>query len=171
MKKMMQFAACGLLLVAGCAVAAAPPVPANFDPIVFEQRFNKADKGKKGKLTRAEAYAEFPRAPEFFDEIDANKDGFITLAEVRRAIDKRVNAAMEASSPSKRYGSGNAGASAGGAIASGDAGTKQFSSEAEARRYYRSQQYESLAASTASQPKLNEPFTNTPTSPLLQKSF
>jgi hypothetical protein len=171
MKKMMQVAACGLFLVVVSAVAAAPPIPTNFDPIVFEQRFNKADKGNKGKLTRAEAYAEFPRMPEFFDEIDTNKDGFITLAEVRRAIDKRVNAAMDASKASKRYGSGNPGESASGEISPDNAETTQFSSEAAERSYRRNQQYELLARSNALPPNISGPFPNTRTNPIFQRSF
>ena len=49
------------------------------DPAVFEQRFKSADKDKDGKLTRKEAYAAFPRMPEFFNEIDRNRDDSITL--------------------------------------------------------------------------------------------
>ena len=91
-----------LLITTVPAFAAAPLV--NFDPVSFERRFNKADKTKTGRLSRAEATAEFPRMPEFFDEIDANKDGYITLPEVRKAMNKRVDAAMNASDPAKRYG-------------------------------------------------------------------
>ena len=67
-----------LLLVS--AIASAAPPPAEFDQAKFEKRFRAADKNQNGKLSRDEAYAAFPRAPEFFDEIDANRDGSITLA-------------------------------------------------------------------------------------------
>ena len=63
------------------AVAMAEAVPSNFNQIEFEKRFHAADKNKDGKLSRTEAYEEFPRMPEFFDEIDTNKDSSITLIE------------------------------------------------------------------------------------------
>ena len=66
MKTQLQLCACALILSTGPIFAAAP-IP-TMDPVVFEQRFHKADKDKNGKLSRAEAYAEFPRMPEFFDE-------------------------------------------------------------------------------------------------------
>ena len=166
----MRVAACGLILAAGSAVAAAPPVT-NFDPVVFEQRFNKADKGKKGKLSRAEAYAEFPRMPEFFDEIDSDKDNFITLAEVRRAIDRRVNAAMDTANSAKRYG----GVDAGGATSAGTprapAQPKQFSSATEARRYHQRETYEAIAGSKALARERGEPVSNSPETPVFKKSF
>ncbi|HSG21812.1 MAG TPA: hypothetical protein VLA64_02515, partial [Azonexus sp.] len=64
-----------LLLMPLLAVAASS---AEFDPVKFEKRFRAADKNMDGKLSRAEARPEFPRMPEFFDEIDANQDGLIT---------------------------------------------------------------------------------------------
>lgn len=65
-----------------------------FDPESFKKRFGRADLNNDKKLSRHEAYAEFPRMPEFFDEIDANKDGMITITEVNLAIEKRVDAAL-----------------------------------------------------------------------------
>ena len=91
-----------------------------------------------------------------------NKDGFITLAEVRRAMDRRVNAAMDAGKTGKRYGL-DAGAS--GAAKAPDSAVKQpkqFSSEAEARRYYQNQYYESLAASKALARERGEPVSKAP---------
>ncbi|MBK7461488.1 MAG: hypothetical protein IPJ50_01295 [Betaproteobacteria bacterium] len=90
-----------LLLVS--AIASAAPPPAEFDQAKFEKRFRAADKNQNGKLSRDEAYAAFPRAPEFFDEIDANLDGSITLGEVKKAADKRVDAAVNASKTGSRY--------------------------------------------------------------------
>lgn len=63
----------------------------------FEKRFHAADKDGDGMLSRAEAYAEFPRAPRFFDEIDLDHDGYIKLAEVDEARNRRVEAAISAS--------------------------------------------------------------------------
>jgi len=160
-----------LLITTVPAFAAAPLV--NFDPVSFERRFNKADKSKTGRLSRAEATAEFPRMPEFFDEIDANKDGYITLPEVRKAMNKRVDAAMNASDPAKRYGGvGNVDAGRDvAAISAPGTTTPQFSSEAEARRYHRGQFYESLAESQDKTRPRGEPFSEGTVTPQLKKSF
>lgn len=107
----MRYFFVGLLLLSTAAWA--QTAAERFDPVQFEKRFHQADRGKKGKLSRQEAYAEFPRMPEFFDEIDSNKDNFITLDEVHRAVERRVNAAMDASQGASRYGglgTGSAGA-------------------------------------------------------------
>ena len=79
---------------------AAESTSGQIDPAAFEQRFKAADKDKDGKLTRKEAYEAFPRMPEFFGEIDRNRDDSITLEEVRRAMEKRVDAAIDAGKPS-----------------------------------------------------------------------
>ena len=155
------------MVVCGSVFAAVPME--RFDPVQFEQRFNKADKGKKGKLSRVEAYAEFPRMPEFFDEIDVDKDNFITLAEVQRAMERRVNAAIDSSNPATRYGSINVGKAA---VAGAPAVARpQFSSKEEARRYYRSEYYESIAGSHAKADARGEPVPDLPASPVLKKSF
>jgi hypothetical protein len=84
--------------------------------------------------------------PEFFTEIDENRDNYITLLEVTNAMERRVNAAINASQIGSQY-SGTTDMKNGGDIAASDAGTprQQFSSPAEARRYHRYQYYESLA--------------------------
>ncbi|MCM0000346.1 MAG: hypothetical protein NBV68_13255 [Erythrobacter sp.] len=48
-----------------------------------EQRFRAADKNADSKLTREEAKAGMPRIHRNFDRVDANKDGFVTLAEIK----------------------------------------------------------------------------------------
>lgn len=169
MKVRKRHLAFAWIFIAGCVFAAAPI--ANFDPVVFEQRFNKADKGRKGKLSRAEAYAEFPRMPEFFDEIDTNKDGFITLAEVRQAMDRRVNAAMNAGKTGTRYGLDAGASGAAKDPASAAKQPKQFPSDAEARRYYQNQYYESLAASKALARERGEPVSKAPENQIFNKSF
>ena len=64
----MRYSLFGLAFVS--AVAMAEAVPTHFDKADFQKRFHAADKDKNGKLSRTEAYSEFPRMPEFFDEID-----------------------------------------------------------------------------------------------------
>jgi hypothetical protein len=166
----MRYLMLSLILITQSVAAETPPP--QFDPVQFEKRFHKADKGHKGKLSREEAFAEFTRMPEFFDEIDADKDGFITLAEVNKAMGKRVNAAIAASQGSQRYGGATLeksdGANAGEAAG---AQTPAFSSKAEERRYYRNQYYESLAGEKATARDRGEPVSKSPSSPILQKSF
>jgi hypothetical protein len=160
---------CAALLPAGVTFAAAPIT--KFDPVAFEQRFHKADKDKNGKLSRTEAYAEFPRMPEFFDEIDGNKDDAITLVEVRRALDKRINAAIEATKQPKKFGYVESGADTPAPAPSAAEQPKQFSSAAEARRYTRNQYYEALAGSKARARERGEPVIDAPTNPVIKKSF
>ncbi len=169
MKTQTLLVVCASLLAAGSAFAA-PPVT-TYDPIAFEQRFHKADKDKNGRLSRTEAYAEFPRMPEFFDEIDGNKDGYITLAEVRRALDKRVNAALDASKQPKKFGYVDSGASTGTRLPPSADQPQEFSSATEARRYYRNQYYESIAGGKALARERGEPVIDAPTNPVIKKSF
>lgn len=143
----MRYSLLGLALMSTVAtVAMAAPEPETFNEAAFEKRFKAADKGNKGKLSREEAYAEFPRMPEFFTEIDENRDNYITLFEVTNAMERRVNAAINASQIGSQY-PGTADMKNGGETAASDAGTprQQFSSPAEARRYHRYKYYESLA--------------------------
>jgi hypothetical protein len=174
----MRYLAFALMLASPIVWAAA--TADKFDYAQFEKRFNSADKDKKGKLTREEAYAEFPRMPEFFDEIDTNRDGFITLKEVQKAMERRVNAAINASKQANRYGKVEVGKE----ITTGTAeNTRQdpvFASEAEERRYRRYQFYESiesdkLKASQSGEPVPASPYSNivptSPSSPILVKPF
>lgn len=89
-----------LLFCIAClpAVSMAQTNPDSFSQEKFEKRFHAADKNGDGMLSREEAYAAFPRAPQFFDEIDLNHDNYITLVEVSQARARRVEAAISASS-------------------------------------------------------------------------
>jgi len=142
-----------------------------FDPAKFEKRFHHADKGNKGKLSRKEAYAEFPRMPEFFDEIDTNKDGFITLKEVNNAMERRVNAAINTSKPATRYGSVDAGKEHVTGIGENAKQDPVFTSEAEERRYRRFEFYESIGDDKVKALERGEPVPLSPTSPILVKPF
>jgi hypothetical protein len=169
----MRYLAFALMLVSPLVWAAA--IPDKFDPVQFEKRFHKADKDNKGKLSRKEAYAEFPRMPEFFDEIDTNKDGFITLKEVNKTMEQRVNAAINATKSSNRYGSVDAGKQAAPMVGQNDGQDPLFTSEAEERRYRRMEFYESIEESKSKAIDRGEsvppsPF-DVPSSPILLKPF
>lgn len=88
-----------LLFCLAClpALSMAQTSPDVFSREKFEKRFHAADRNGDRMLSREEAYAEFPRAPQFFDEIDLDHDGYITLVEVGQARTRRVEAAISAS--------------------------------------------------------------------------
>jgi EF hand len=48
----------------------------------LEDDFSAADTNTDGRLSRAEADAAMPIVSDFFDEMDANKDGYVTTAEI-----------------------------------------------------------------------------------------
>lgn len=51
-----------------------------------EARFKTADANKDGKLSKAEAKAKMPRIYNNFDRIDTDKDGFVTLDQIKAAV-------------------------------------------------------------------------------------
>ena len=159
----MRLLIIGLALLSGNAMAA--PDSAESSEARFTKRFHAADKDKNRMLSREEAYAEFPRAPEYFDEIDINKDGQVTLTEVAMARDKRIAASM--SSGGKYTLPSEAPKSAAKSSTDG----KQFSSKAEANRYYRYEYYESLNSSREKAESRGETNTAEPNPNLLKKSF
>jgi len=163
----MRYLAVALMLVSPFVWAKA--ATEKYDPVQFEKRFHHADKDNNGKLSRKEAYAEFPRMPEFFDEIDTNKDGFITLKEVDKAMERRVNAAISASQPANRYGSVDTGKEASTGVGKNTGQDPVFISEAEERRYRRMQFYESIGDSKAKAIDSGEKFI--PITPVLVKPF
>ena len=55
----------------------------------MHERFKAADKDGDGKISRAEAVA-LRRIAKHFDEIDTNKDGFVTKEELKARHDKRA---------------------------------------------------------------------------------
>jgi hypothetical protein len=150
------------LLLASTSVLAAQPSE-QFDPVEFEKRYHKADANKDGLLSRKEAYAEFPRMPEFFDEIDSNQDNAITLLEVKQTLERRVDAAFK---ETKHYDSQTAGKG------DTDAAQEPMSPrELETRRAYRRQYYESLSEDKDRARDMGEPVPQAPSSPLLDKRF
>ena len=109
--------------------------------------------------------------PEFFDELDTNKDGFITLKEVHKAMERRVNAAINASKSANRYGSVDAGKKAAPGAGESTGQDPVFTSEAEERRYHRMQFYESIESDKAKAIERGESVPESPSSPILVKPF
>ena len=157
----MRTALACLFLASTRVLAAAPSE--QFDPVQFEKRFHKADVNKDSQLSRKEAYAEFPRMPEFFEEIDSNRDNAITLLEVKQALERRVDAAFKASNRS-----GSPAAGTGETIPAEEA---MPSYELETRRAYRMQYYESLSAEKDRARDMGEVVPQAPTSPLFDKRY
>lgn len=150
------------LFLASTSVLAAPPTE-QFDPVQFEKRFHKADANKDNQLSRKEAYAEFPRMPEFFDEIDSNRDDAITLLEVKQTLERRVDAAFKATAG---YGS-----AASGMGETSPAPEPMPLGELESRRAYRVQYYESLSEEKERARDMGEVVPRSPTTPLLDKRY
>lgn len=150
------------VLLASTSVLAAPSGE-HFDPVQFEQRFHKADANQDGQLSRKEAYAEFPRMPEFFDEIDSNRGNAITLPEVKLVLERRVDAAFQATN---RYGSPDAG---NGGLAAGPA-TPSLN-DLETDRAIRKQYYESLTDDTARAREAADVALRAPSTPLFEKRY
>jgi Ca2+-binding EF-hand superfamily protein len=53
-----------------------------------DKRFAEADKDGDGKLTREEAEA-MPRVSKNFDKLDADKQGYVTLAQLKDAMERK----------------------------------------------------------------------------------
>jgi hypothetical protein len=90
---MSRLAAASLLLVAlalsAAAVRAQAPAPAAIPQNQATSRdveaaFNRADTNRDGKLDRKEA-EHLPAVAQRFEQIDANRDSFISLAELNQA--------------------------------------------------------------------------------------
>ena len=87
----------GALLAAGIgassAFAQAPVDPLKGDRgermHKMQERLKAADKDGDGKISRAEA-ASMPRLAKHYDEIDTNKDGFITREEMKAYREKQA---------------------------------------------------------------------------------
>ena len=154
----MRTALACLLLTATSLWAAPPGEP--LDPATFEKRFQQADADGDGRLSRTEAYAEFPRMPEFFDEIDSNRDDTITLPEVNQALERRLDAALKATSRLDRPVTGTAGGQE----------AEPFD-QLDTRRTVREQYYESLTEDKARARGLGEVVPQSPSVPLFDKQY
>ena len=56
----------------------------------IKERFKRADADGDGVLSRAEAEKGMPRLARYFDQLDANHDGFVTLEEIEAARKARA---------------------------------------------------------------------------------
>lgn len=136
----------------------------------FNKRFQAADVDKNGKLTRAEAYAAFPLMPQYFDEIDVNRDGSITLIEVEAAMNKRVDAALAASqTTSGRYALPPATSDFAGPATAGT--SPVLVGQDEAKVFHGRQYYESLAGDLSQEQMRGEPVLRNQAPDQFQKSF
>jgi len=162
----MRYMIFGIFFVSTIAAGGTPPN--RMSKAEFEQKFKEADKNQDGVLSRQEAYAKFPKAPKFFDQIDSNKDGQVSLAEVKAAMERSVDAAISAGVAAKRY-PGAAGTAAGGAASGAD--VPEFASEAEARDHHAYRYYDSLVSSEERALDRGEAVRAEPVPNLLQKPF
>lgn len=98
MKPILICAAFGALFGSGLAYtqsvpATAPSATAKPPRYLakFEERFRAADKDGDGALTKEEAKAAgLDRIVDHFEQIDANKDGKVTIDELRDALRSRA---------------------------------------------------------------------------------
>lgn len=58
----------------------------------MQQRLKAADKDGDGKISKSEAEASLPRLAKHFDQIDTNKDGFLTRDEMHAWHQKQAAA-------------------------------------------------------------------------------
>ena len=92
--KKVNVAVVTVLLSAGIGTSAVlaqtpPEAPKGDRAHKMHDRIKAADKDGDGKISRAEAVA-LPRIAKHFDEIDTNKDGFVTKEELKARRDKRA---------------------------------------------------------------------------------
>lgn len=62
---------------------------------VLEQRFKAANTTGDGKLTLEQAKAGMPRVAKNFDKIDVEKNGYITLPQIKDAMKEGAAAAKK----------------------------------------------------------------------------
>ena len=82
-QKFVWLRRCGEIAVIGCALASALPAAAELSAVdreAIEAAFARADSNADGKLSRDEAQR-FPEIAARFDELDKDRDGFLSLIE------------------------------------------------------------------------------------------
>ena len=93
MKKMNVTLITALLSASIGASAAFAQAPAEQPKVErahkMHERMKAADKDGDGKISRSEAVA-LPRLAKHFDEIDTNKDGFLSKEELKASREKHI---------------------------------------------------------------------------------
>jgi Ca2+-binding EF-hand superfamily protein len=90
MNKSMIAAVLAVLLPVGAAMAQDQGTTKAARGEKFNERFSEADVNGDGKLTLEEAQAKMPMVAKHFDEIDVDKKGYVTKAEVAKAMRKMM---------------------------------------------------------------------------------
>lgn len=83
LQKLVWLRRCREIAVIGCALMAALPAAAELSAVdreAIEAAFARADVNGDGKLSREEAQR-FPEIAARFDELDSDRDGFLSLIE------------------------------------------------------------------------------------------
>ncbi|CAG9274206.1 EF-hand domain-containing protein [Paraburkholderia unamae] len=101
MKKMIAALVLCIVSAAVCVPASAQALPgagssggARVERMMaqMQERFAAANTTHDGKLTREQAQAGMPRVAQHFDEIDTQKAGFVTLAQIEDFMRARAAA-------------------------------------------------------------------------------
>jgi hypothetical protein len=93
MKRVLVTLAICILSTAAMAQTATPPAGGMRMERMLQQlqtRFANANTTHDGKLTREQAAAGMPRVAQHFDEIDTQKMGFVTLAQIEDFMKQRM---------------------------------------------------------------------------------
>jgi Ca2+-binding EF-hand superfamily protein len=53
---------------------------------MIDKRFKEADKNKDGRLTLEEAKEGMPRVAKNFDQLDAERRGYVTVEQIKKAV-------------------------------------------------------------------------------------
>jgi hypothetical protein len=74
-----------VLLCAMACTAQAQLFGMSIDSMI-DKRFKEADKNKDGKLTLDEAKEGMPRVAKNFDQLDAERKGYVTIEQIKKAV-------------------------------------------------------------------------------------
>ena len=79
-----------LFFAIAIAIAIACPVQAQLFggsiESMIDKRFKEADKNKDGKLTLDEAKEGMPRVAKNFEQLDAERRGYVTVEQIKKAV-------------------------------------------------------------------------------------
>jgi hypothetical protein len=75
----------GVISIAIACSAQAQLFGGSMDSMI-DKRFKEADKNKDGKLTLDEAKEGMPRVAKNFDQLDAERRGYVTVEQIKKAV-------------------------------------------------------------------------------------